>query len=134
MKEKRKNNMNSKDYISKELRTEARDHYDNFFSKEKVDPRIEHAMYGLVTEVGEIMDQLKRSKVYNTQFDKVNLIEEMGDMMWYMAILCDAVEVSFEELWDRNIEKLKIRYPEKYSDIKALKRDLSKERKILERK
>ena len=126
--------MKSKEYIEKALRTEATDHYDNFFSKKKVDPRIEHAMYGLVTEAGEVMDQLKRSKVYNQPFDKVNIIEEMGDMMWYMAILCDAVGVSFEELWDRNIEKLRVRYPEKYSDVKAIKRDLSKEREILEKK
>lgn len=126
--------MNSKDYITKALRTEATDNYHNFFSKEKVNPRIEHAMYGLVTETGEIMDQLKRSKVYNTPFDKVNIVEELGDIMWYMAILCDEVGLSFEELWDRNIEKLKARYPDKYSDFKAQKRNISKERKVLESK
>jgi hypothetical protein len=52
--------------------------------------------------------------------------------MWYLAILADDLGVSFEQMWEKNINKLKKRYPDKYSHDKALNRDTDAERKILE--
>ncbi len=96
-------------------------------------PRVEHGVIGLVTESGELMDAVKKAKYYGKEIDTVNIVEEMGDLMWYMAIIADQLGVSFEEIWDKNIRKLKARYPEKFKKKSALTRDLKLERQELER-
>ena len=53
------------------------------------DANIEHCAYGLVTESGEIMDMLKKHKFYGRDFNMVNLKEEIGDLLYYVHILCD---------------------------------------------
>lgn len=123
--------MNSNEYIEKALKTESKDY--KFKATGDVTPRIEHAVYGFVTESGELLDAVKKAKIYGQDLDKVNMIEEMGDLMWYMALLCDELKVDFDIIWDKNIKKLELRYPEKYSDEKAKNRDLLSERAALER-
>lgn len=122
--------MNSNEYIKKALKTESKDY--KFKSTGDVTPRIEHAVYGLVTESGELLDAIKKAKIYGQDLDKVNIVEELGDLMWYMALLVDELGVDFENVWEKNIKKLELRYPEKYSDEKAKNRDLGAEREILE--
>jgi len=97
-----------------------------------IDSRIMHGISGCVTEAGELEDAMKRHIFYGKDLDLVNLKEEVGDIMWYLAILTDALGTSFEELADTNIKKLSTRYPEKFTSEKALNRDLHKEREVLE--
>ncbi len=78
------------------------------------------------------MDAVKKSKFYGKDLDRINLIEELGDLMWYSALLCDELGVSLEQVWNKNIRKLKSRFPDKYTDEKAKNRNLNKERKELE--
>ena len=52
--------------------------------------------------------------------------------MWYLALLFDELKLDPNETMNKNIAKLKARYPEKFSKEKALNRDLEKEREILE--
>ncbi len=94
--------------------------------------RIEHGVIGIVTEAGELMDAVKKTKIYRKELDKVNLIEELGDIFWYTALLCDELGVSFEDIMDKNIAKLEARYPEKYSHDNAINRNTDTERAILE--
>jgi NTP pyrophosphatase (non-canonical NTP hydrolase) len=121
--------MKPSDYINNALRTES-NKYKIKTSKKLA--RIEHAAMGLVTESGEITDALKRHKFYGFKLDYANLIEEAGDVMWYLAVLCDGLGVSFEEVWDKNIRKLRARYPKKYTHLHAKHRNLEKERQELE--
>lgn len=118
-------------YIQLALRTESGNY--KFKGMGKVTPRVEHAVMGIVTEAGELMDAIKKAKIYEKELDITNLIEELGDLMWYMALLTDDLNSSFEEVWDKNIRKLKTRYPEMYSNKKALDRSLDKERVELEK-
>lgn len=94
--------------------------------------RLLHAAMGMVTESGEFMDALKKAIIYGKPLDKVNLAEELGDQMWYIAVACDALGVPLGNVMGRNVAKLRARYPEKYSNECALNRDLEKERGILE--
>lgn len=47
---------------------------------------LEHSGYGLVTEIGEIVDAFKRHRFYGSELDLVNILEEVGDVLWYLAI------------------------------------------------
>jgi NTP pyrophosphatase (non-canonical NTP hydrolase) len=94
--------------------------------------RLNHAALGLSTEANEFADQLKKHLIYGKELDKVNLIEELGDICWFIAMACDELGTNFEEIQEINIKKLKARYGEKYSDDKAINRNLNKERNILE--
>jgi len=91
-----------------------------------------HAAMGISTESGELMDAFKRKIFYGKELDVVNVKEEIGDLMWYVAILLRELDLDFEELLQVNIDKLKARYPEKFTEENALNRDLDKEREILE--
>lgn len=122
--------MTPKEYIENALRTESQEY--SFGTTNGVTARVEHGVIGVVTEAGELMDAIKKAKIYGKELDKVNLAEEVGDVMWYLAVLCDELGVSFESVWEKNIAKLSARYPEKYSDHHALNRDTDSERKILE--
>lgn len=94
--------------------------------------RLLHAAIGMCTETGELQDQLKKHIFYGKPLDTTNLVEEMGDLMWYVGIMCDALKVSLEDVMIKNIAKLKARYPEKFTEDKALNRNLFDEREVLE--
>lgn len=96
--------------------------------------RLLHAMIGLCTEGGEIQDQVKKHIFYGKPLDKVNLVEELGDLMWYVAIASDVLGVSLDEIMQRNNDKLEARYGKVFTESAALNRDLDKEREILEKK
>ncbi len=95
--------------------------------------RLLHAAMGLTTEAGEFLDALKKHLFYGKPLDLVNLREEIGDIMWYLAIACDALGTDFETEQERNIAKLRKRYPEKFDAEQAIERDLDAERAILEK-
>lgn len=100
--------------------------------------RLLHAAMGICTEGGELVDQLKKHIFYGAPLDRVNLFEEAGDCSWYLRVLADELadlargKCSFEEMIDRNIAKLKVRYPEKFTEEAARNRNLAAERKVLE--
>jgi hypothetical protein len=64
--------------------------------------------------------------------DNVNLQEEIGDLNWYEAILIDALGADWDDIREKNIAKLKARYPNKFDREDAVNRNLKKEREILE--
>lgn len=108
--------------------------------KEKVkelkdsDFRVLHGIIGIATEASELLTAIhsKLTEEESKDLDYVNLKEEIGDILWYMAIMADSIGFSFEEVADKVIAKLKVRYPEKFSLEKADKRALDKERAVLE--
>lgn len=92
-----------------------------------------HAALGLMSEVGEIADALKKHLIYGKALDEVNLLEEIGDCSWYSALMLSAVKRGFEDALERNIAKLKARFGDKFTATAALNRDLDKERAVLEK-
>lgn len=92
--------------------------------------RLLHGAIGLCTECGEIQDTLKKHIYYGAILDKDNLVEELGDVLWYVALLCNALQVNMNNVMDRNIEKLKRRYGDKFSKDKALNRNVEFEQKV----
>lgn len=92
-----------------------------------VDPRLFHAIIGIATEATELLEAL------DGDMDLVNIQEELGDLNWYQAIAIDSIEgASFDNVLDTVINKLKERYPEKFTSEDAINRDLDNERQTLE--
>lgn len=91
-----------------------------------------HGLIGVVTEAGELFDAFKKHVFYGKPLDIVNVKEEIGDLMWYLAIILDYLGISLEEIMVQNNAKLRARYPEKFTEDKALNRDLDAERLVLE--
>jgi len=91
-----------------------------------------HTAMGLETEAGEFTDQLKKHIFYGKELDMVNLQEEIGDILWYIGMFCERLGFSMEQIMAQNIAKLKVRYPDKFTEQNAEARDLKKERIVLE--
>ena len=71
---------------------------------------------GLAGEAGETLDMIKKWIFHGAELDKVHLEKELGDVMWYMAMLCNAFGFSLDEVMQLNIDKLKARYPDGFSE------------------
>ena len=76
--------------------------------------RLLTAGVGINAEGGEFLEIVKKMIFQGKPFDAANkehLIIELGDLMWYAAQACIALEISMDEVLDRNITKLSKRYP-----------------------
>lgn len=90
-----------------------------------------HAILGVASEAGEQVEAIERT-LATGEFDGVNLMEESGDVKWYLAMLLRALGFAWDEDERRNIAKLRDRYPEKFTTQLANDRNLSVERATLE--
>ena len=113
------------EYVEKASRTDAplatkRDHD-------------EHMVMGMVTEAAELLDVFKKNLAYKKSIDLVNVKEEIGDYLWYLANFCRTNNLDIEEIMEMCINKLITRYPEKFTEHNAINRDLEKERQTLEK-
>ena len=96
-----------------------------------VNPRLFHGIVGIATEATEMVEALIPA-MNGEEVDWVNVAEEMGDISWYEAILFDEIKLDWDVCLDTVISKLKVRFPECYTDDKAINRNLNEERKVLE--
>lgn len=125
--------MDDKTYVKRVIETES-------ISFEKIRQRISkagrirllHSAMGICTEAGEYMDTLKKFFFYGEELDVKNLIAELGDLMWYIGIACDELNIDLSEVKRLNIEKLEKRYGKKFSEEKAKDRDLENEQLTFE--
>lgn len=97
----------------------------------KIDPRLFHAIIGAITEAAELGEALRKA-IESDSPDVINVLEEFGDINWYEAIAVDTLGGDFQQLLEKNIAKLKARFPDKFTSENAIVRDLDKERSILE--
>lgn len=105
---------------------------DSFNDEIEVNSRVFHALLGIITEAGELSDALLNA-VTGAGIDAVNLQEEAtGDMGWYRAILNDELGLDEYQGLTNVINKLRTRYPDKFTNELAANRNLEAERKHLE--
>lgn len=74
-----------------------------------------NATLGLSGEVGEFNDLLKKIIFHEAQFNEYELKCELGDVLWYIALICDTMGWELSDIMTININKLKERYPEGFS-------------------
>ena len=94
--------------------------------------RILHSVLGVITEAGEMAENIMAHLIDGAPLDTVNLMEEGGDVMWYLAIPMNVYGWTMNQVLQANIEKLKKRYPAGWTQEKALNRDVEAERKKVE--
>ena len=76
--------------------------------------RLTTAAVGISAEGGEFMEIVKKLVFQGKPYNDANVEHmkiELGDIMWYVAQVCMALDVSIDEILERNVEKLKARYP-----------------------
>lgn len=97
--------------------------YENF--RKPMLPNYQHVLHahmGISSEAGEVGDCVKKHFIYNQPLDIVNLLEECGDLLWYISLMVSACGSTMEQVMKANIEKLKVRYPERFTEELASKR------------
>lgn len=90
-----------------------------------------HAALGLSDEAGEFASAIKATLVYNKGMDLINLVEELGDAMWFISLAADTLEVPLAVVMEANVAKLQVRYSEGYTDAKAQNRVKELEREAI---
>lgn len=79
-----------------------------------------HMAVGIAGEAGELLDAIKKNVIYNKQIDLINVIEELGDLEFYMEGLRQGLNIDRDHTIYKNKEKLSVRYMSgKYSDKQA---------------
>ena len=76
--------------------------------------RLLTAAVGMSAESGEFIEVVKKMIFQGKPVNEENLFHlkrELGDVMWYVAQACMALDTSFDEIVEMNVEKLKKRYP-----------------------
>ena len=96
-----------------------------------LDFRIVHGLLGPLTESTELAEHLL-NYLETGEIDRVGVAEEFSDSDWYKGIAYDALDIDNGVAWNNVIEKLRIRFPDKYSDEAAENRRLDEERQKLE--
>ena len=104
-----------------------------FLSKGDLEKDILHCLVGMQTELGELADPFKKQIYYGKSIDMVNVSEEIADTMWYLVNLARLTNVDLLKSLTNNIEKLKVRFPEKFTSDNAINRNIDAERKQLEK-
>lgn len=127
--------MESKEYQEAALSTDLKDRgyeetvLDRVGNKHLL--RLIHASLGLTTETAEIADAIKKHMMYGKPLDETNLLEEVGDVLWYANVLLNEIGASFDEAMAANIRKLKKRYPQGFTEQSAINRNVEEETKAL---
>lgn len=99
--------------------------YDMKFSseqnnKESVDiGGIFNACLGLSGEVGEFNDMIKKWVFHEKNLDMEHAKKKAGDILWYIAMLCESFGWNMGEIMQMNVDKLKARYPEGFDVERA---------------
>lgn len=97
-----------------------------------IDPRTFHAIVGLATESAELIEAVLSSLDQNIELDTVNIREELFDVIWYLLLCHDALDKNINGTIKMGFDKLKQRYPYKFTSEAAINRDIQAERDILE--
>ncbi len=84
---------------------------------------LDNAGLGLTGESGEVAELIKKHLYQGHELNSEQLIEELGDVLWYITLTAEVLGVGLEDIAQKNIEKLKRRYPNGYSDNNSVNRN-----------
>ena len=107
--------MTGTEYQQKAMRTAC--------EKSKMD-LLENGVMGLCGEAGECIDVVKKYLYQGHKLDKLKLKDELGDVLWYVAITCQALGITLDDVMEHNVKKLLLRYPDGFEAERSIHREV----------
>lgn len=86
---------------------------------------MELGAFGLAGESGEYVEKVKKLLFHGYDFDaeyRDKMLLELGDILWYLAYSAKALGTDLENVAERNIEKLRARYPHGFTTERSINR------------
>lgn len=80
-------------------------------------------LLGLNGEAGECADIMKKHFFQGHEFEEKDMIEELGDVAWYLAKCATALGIDLEDIFRANIQKLEGRYPDGFDSERSVNRE-----------
>lgn len=93
--------------------------------KGRANERLIQSGMGLASEAGEVVGVIEKIVFQGHELDQAmqdKLQKEVGDLLWYLAMLMDETNMSLEVVMNLNLQKLKTRFPEKFSTEDSVNR------------
>ena len=87
------------------------------------DSHLMNAMLGLAGETGECCDLVKKCFYQDGRDIRESLLDELSDVLWYVAEAVSAMDWALEDVARHNVDKLRRRYPEGFSADRSLHRE-----------
>lgn len=84
--------------------------------------QLNNYVFGLVGEVGEVVDLLKKFFYHGHEVDSERLKSELGDILWYVAAIATLFELDLQDIALCNVEKLSRRYPNGFDSQASINR------------
>ena len=81
-----------------------------------------NGVMGLFGESGEVIDIVKKHHAQGHELDKEKIIEELGDVCWYIAEIAYVLDVKLEDVFEGNINKLSKRYKNGFTKEESINR------------
>ena len=107
--------MNMNDYQLSAMRTAN--------GMDKRYPMILNGVLGLNGESGECADIVKKHLFQGHELDEKHLAEELGDVLWYIAVTAFSIGYDLDEIAQINVSKLLKRYPDGFDKARSVNRD-----------
>lgn len=85
--------------------------------------RVINGALGLCGESGEVADLIKKAYMQGHVIDRDKILEELGDVCWYIAEMATALDLPMELILDNNITKLRRRYPDGFDPDRSINRE-----------
>ena len=92
-------------------------------SYDTLEAMIANGVFGLCGESGEVADLVKKWTFQGHILDRDKMVEELGDVLWYVALLATALHEPLEAIMQANIDKLRKRYPDGFDPERSVNRD-----------
>lgn len=77
---------------------------------------------GLTGESGEVAEMIKKAFYHGHALEKEALSKELGDVLWYLAVMASGLGLSLDRIASENIDKLRARYPDGFSEERSRNR------------
>ena len=106
--------MEAKDYQELASRTINKNLYDYEIEQ--------HALHGMASEIGELHG-LYQKAYQGHEFDEEHAQKELGDLLWFVAEYCTAMNWDLGLIMMKNIAKLAARYPDGFKEEDSLNRE-----------
>lgn len=108
--------MNLNEYQREAMRTAGSMNYDH-------SPMLLNGVLGMAGEAGECADLVKKHLFQGHELDRAHLAEEIGDVLWYVAVAAQSIGWTLEGIAQGNVQKLRRRYPEGFDAQRSVHRE-----------